>query len=416
MDRDSLNNTNEYSGSAGGNTNQQDGFVQLLRAYEEDQANGRISEPAAAGRQTEDTEETYNEYLNEGYGEYTDAAYRDHSYAPDYEDVSSAWRQDAAEDPDEQAYAAYVENRKKPGRKRRRPPRMVTFGILCLCIVLAAVTGALSSIAVMQHYTADTGSEPARVQPEGTHAGMGAICSTIVEANTLGTADGNSQTVTADVSDADTAQQTTTNASVIKSIMDSVVCIKTEMTVDTFYGPMSAGGAGSGVIISEDGYIVTCAHVVSGASKIEVQDSENNTYEAALLASNNEMDLALLKIDASGLIPAVLGDSDSYSAGDQIYVVGNPLGNFVLSVSQGIISGLDRQANIDGNMMRLTQVDAAVNPGNSGGGLFDGQGRLIGIVNAKNTGIDVEGMGFAIPIDTVRDVLRVMMQRTKLEF
>ena len=97
-------------------------------------------------------------------------------------------------------------------------------------------------------------------------------------------------------------------------------------------------------------------------------------------------------------------------------MVGNPLGNFVLSVSQGIISGLDRQANIDGNMMRLTQVDAAVNPGNSGGGLFDGQGRLIGIVNAKNTGIDVEGMGFAIPIDTVRDVLRVMMQRTKLEF
>jgi serine protease Do len=96
-------------------------------------------------------------------------------------------------------------------------------------------------------------------------------------------------------------------------------------------------------------------------------------------------------------------------------VVGNPLGNFVLSVSQGIISGVDRQADIEGNIMNLTQVDAAVNPGNSGGGLFDSQGRLIGIVNAKNTGIDVEGMGFAIPIDTVREVLDMMLQRTDLK-
>ena len=243
---------------------------------------------------------------------------------------------------------------------------------------------------------------------------MGPICSTILELNQMQQAAG-SRPVTAEAGDTSAVQQTSTNAGVIKGIMDSVVCIKTEVTVNTFYGPMSAGGAGSGVIISENGYIVTCAHVIKDASKIEVQDSADNTYEATLIASSDKMDLALLKIDADGLTPAVLGDSDTYSAGDQIYVVGNPLGNFVLSVSQGIISGVDRQADIEGNIMNLTQVDAAVNPGNSGGGLFDSQGRLIGIVNAKNTGIDVEGMGFAIPIDTVREVLDMMLQRTDLK-
>jgi serine protease Do len=251
--------------------------------------------------------------------------------------------------------------------------------------------------------------------PAGTHAGMGAISATIVEASLQQAAETMPvETADAEQEGADIEQTATTNAGVIKTIMDSVVCIKTTGSVSTFYGPMDASGAGSGVIISQDGYIVTCAHVISNATKIEVQDSEDNVYQASLLAYSDKMDLALLKIDAEGLTPAVLGDSASYSAGDPIYVVGNPLGNFVLSVSQGIISGVDRRANIEGNEMRLTQVDAAVNPGNSGGGLFDSQGRLIGIVNAKNAGIDVEGMGFAIPIDTVREVLKAMLQRTDL--
>ena len=292
---------------------------------------------------------------------------------------------------------------------------MVTMGILCLCIVLAADTGAVSGIAVMQHYAP---AQPVAEQPQmpaGTHAGMGAISATIVEASLQQAAETMPvETADAEQEGADIEQTATTNAGVIKTIMDSVVCIKTTGSVSTFYGPMDASGAGSGVIISEDGYIVTCAHVISNATKIEVQDSEDNVYQASLVAYSDKMDLALLKIDAEGLTPAVLGDSASYSAGDPIYVVGNPLGNFVLSVSQCIISGVDRRANIEGNEMRLTQVDAAVNPGNSGGGLFDSQGRLIGIVNAKNAGIDVEGMGFAIPIDTVREVLKAMLQRTDL--
>jgi|GEM_PF-6071418 len=363
----------------------------------------------SATRHAPDPEEAYKVYLEDAYSEYTDDAYEDPEEGPAFADVNSAWQEADA------AYGVQPQVRKK-ARKRRRPPRMVTMGILCLCIVLAAVTGAVSGIAVMQHYAPEQPVAEQPQMPAGTHAGMGAISATIIEADLQQAADDAAQTAAADAAQTenDVMQTTTSDANVIKTIMDSVVCIKTTGTVSTFYGPMDASGAGSGVIISEDGYIVTCAHVISNASKIEVQDSSDRVYEAALVASSEKMDLALLKIDAEGLTPAALGDDASYSAGDQIYVVGNPLGNFVLSVSQGIISGVDRRANIEGNEMRLTQVDAAVNPGNSGGGLFDSQGRLIGIVNAKNAGIDVEGMGFAIPIDTVRDVLEVMLQRTNI--
>jgi S1-C subfamily serine protease len=361
-----------------------------------------------ATRHAPDPEQAYKAYLEDAYSEYTDDAYEGPEEGPAFADVDSA-RQEA-----DAAYGVQPQMQKK-ARKRKRPPRMVTMGILCLCIVLAAVTGAVSGIAVMQHYAP---AQPVAEQPQmpaGTHAGMGAISATIVEASLQQAAETMPvETADAEQEGADIEQTATTNAGVIKTIMDSVVCIKTTGSVSTFYGPMDASGAGSGVIISEDGYIVTCAHVISNATKIEVQDSEDNVYQASLVAYSDKMDLALLKIDAEGLTPAVLGDSASYSAGDPIYVVGNPLGNFVLSVSQGIISGVDRRANIEGNEMRLTQVDAAVNPGNSGGGLFDSQGRLIGIVNAKNAGIDVEGMGFAIPIDTVREVLKAMLQRTDL--
>ena len=372
----------------------------------------------SATRHAPTPEQAYRSYLEDAYSEYKDDSYDGPDDGPDFAAVNSAWQQEEEQTGQDaasaQTYAAQPASGKKR-KRRRRPPRMVTMGILCLCIVLAAVTGAVSAVAVMQHYAPEQQTAQPQM-PAGTHYGMGAISATIVETSLQQAEEDASQTAAAEAeqNEATIVQTTTTDANVIKTVMDSVVCIKTTGSVSTFYGPMSTSGAGSGVIISEDGYIVTCAHVVSDASKIEVQDSSDRVYEAALIASSEKMDLALIKIDAEGLTPATLGESDTYSAGDQIYVVGNPLGNFVLSVSQGIISGVDRQANIEGNTMRLTQVDAAVNPGNSGGGLFDSQGRLIGIVNAKNSGIDVEGMGFAIPIDTVREVLEVMLQRTHI--
>lgn len=167
----------------------------------------------------------------------------------------------------------------------------------------------------------------------------------------------------------------------------------------------AGGSVGTGVIMSEDGYIVTNHHVIEGATSILVRTRSGDEYSAELIGSDEQSDLAVLKIDASGLIPAVLGDSTKLEVGDLAVVIGNPLGELGGTVTSGIISALDREVSIDGQMMTLMQTDAAVNPGNSGGGLFDANGDLVGIINAKSSGDNVEGLGFAIPISNATDII-----------
>lgn len=169
-------------------------------------------------------------------------------------------------------------------------------------------------------------------------------------------------------------------------------------------------GAGSGVILTSDGLIATNNHVIADAQSITVRLSTGETYEASLIGTDETSDLAVIKIDASGLPAATLGTSSSLAAGDLAVAIGNPLGELGGTVTDGIISALDREIIIDGESMTLLQTNAAINPGNSGGGLFDSQGSLIGIVNAKSTGDDVEGLGFAIPIDTARPILEQLIQ------
>ena len=164
-------------------------------------------------------------------------------------------------------------------------------------------------------------------------------------------------------------------------------------------------GFGSGVIISKDGYIVTNHHVIENATSILVRTRSGDEYNAQLIGSDQQSDLAVLKIDASGLTPAVLGDSTKLEVGDLAVVIGNPLGELGGTVTSGIISALDREVTIDGQVMTLMQTDAAVNPGNSGGGLFDANGDLVGIINAKSSGNNVEGLGFAIPISNATDII-----------
>ncbi|MCL2708077.1 MAG: trypsin-like peptidase domain-containing protein [Defluviitaleaceae bacterium] len=186
---------------------------------------------------------------------------------------------------------------------------------------------------------------------------------------------------------------------------DSVVEIYTESVVSS--GRMRqfvTEGAGSGVIISADGYIVTNNHVVGDSRKITVRLKNGEDYEAELIGRDGKTDLAVVKIVASGLRPAVYGDSDSLVAGEGAVAIGNPLGKLGGSITEGIISALGRSIEIDGHMMTLLQTSAAVNPGNSGGGLFNGRGELIGIVNAKSSGSDIEGIGFAIPINIAKEI------------
>ena len=208
-----------------------------------------------------------------------------------------------------------------------------------------------------------------------------------------------------------------TTSQVSEMVSPSVVVITTEQVVYSqwsWYGQNQVeSGAGSGVIISSDGYILTCAHVVSGASQITVTIGDTD-YTATVVGEDDTSDVAVLKIDATGLTPATVGDSDSLSVGDSVLAVGNPLGELGGTVTSGIVSALNRIVTIQGtsstNTMSLIQMDATVSPGNSGGGLFNMNGELIGLVNAKSSSSDAEGLGFAIPINDAIQVAQDLLE------
>ena len=183
------------------------------------------------------------------------------------------------------------------------------------------------------------------------------------------------------------------------AVSPTVVQITTEYTVENFWMQQTATGAGSGVIISADGTIVTNHHVVENATRVKVILSTGDEYDAALVASDAQTDIAVLKIEAADLPYAVIGNSDDLVVGQEVVAVGNPLGELGGTVTNGIISALERQITVEDYTMTLLQTNTAINPGNSGGGLFDAAGKLIGIVNAKYSDSGVEGLGFAIPIN-----------------
>ena len=192
------------------------------------------------------------------------------------------------------------------------------------------------------------------------------------------------------------------------AVADSVVEITTELiTPGSFLNSYVSEGAGSGVIISENGFIVTNHHVIEGASNIVVRLTDGSEYRATLVGSDKTADLAVLKI-ATGEKPltyAKLGCSADLVVGEDVIAIGNPLGELGGTLTTGIISATERNIIVDGVEMTLLQTNAAINPGNSGGGLFNMAGELVGIVNAKMAGEDVEGLGFAIPIDYAYGVI-----------
>lgn len=198
-----------------------------------------------------------------------------------------------------------------------------------------------------------------------------------------------------------------TTEQIAEKTAGSVVEITTEvMKTGSFSQQYIESGAGSGVIVSENGYIITNNHVIDGASKITVTLKNGKSYTATLVGTASPViDVALLKIEESGLTPVVFGDSDSIKVGEKAVVIGNPLGQLGGTVTDGIVSALNRDLSIDGVSMNLLQTNAAINPGNSGGGMFNSKGELIGLIVAKSTGSEVEGLGFAIPSNQVTDVL-----------
>ena len=193
---------------------------------------------------------------------------------------------------------------------------------------------------------------------------------------------------------------------IYEDVSESVVEITTESVErGGFMGQYISSGAGSGVVYSEDGYLITNNHVIDGANKITVRLKNGEKFEAELIAKDSRSDIALLKIEKTGLKPISFGDSDQIITGQLAVAMGNPLGELGGTITEGIISALDREIVIDNETMTLLQTTAAINPGNSGGGLFDAQGHLIGLVNAKTSGSNIEGLGFAIPSNIVKEVV-----------
>ena len=170
-------------------------------------------------------------------------------------------------------------------------------------------------------------------------------------------------------------------------------------------GQQAQLGSGSGIILTSDGYIVTCKHVIDGAETITVILNDDTEHEAKLIGSDSRTDLAVLKIEATGLVPATLGDSDMLTVGEDVIAIGNPLGELRGTATSGIVSALSREVTVGSMDMSLIQTDAAISPGNSGGGLFNASGSLIGIVNAKASGSNSEGLGFAIPVSDVKTII-----------
>lgn len=188
--------------------------------------------------------------------------------------------------------------------------------------------------------------------------------------------------------------------------VNSVVAIVSTKRVSESDKVAQSTAAGTGFIITEDGYIVTNHHVIDGATKITVILHNGTEYVASLVGSDANNDLAVVKINAAHLDPVTMGSSSQMQVGDQVLAIGNALGEFTASLTVGYISGMDRNVSTDGTVINMIQTDAAINSGNSGGPLFNARGEVIGITTAKysgtsSSGASIEGIGFAIPLDDV---------------
>ncbi|MBQ9045243.1 MAG: trypsin-like peptidase domain-containing protein [Oscillospiraceae bacterium] len=196
-----------------------------------------------------------------------------------------------------------------------------------------------------------------------------------------------------------------------------VVGITTEVTATNFFGQTSSSAvAGTGFIIREDGYILTNNHVVAyavqGGYDVTVVTYDGTEYDAKIVGADEGNDIAVLKIDAEGLNPVTFADSDSIAVGDTVYAVGNPLGELDFTMTTGLVSALDRTITTDESYVPINmfQIDAAVNPGNSGGPVYNAAGQVIGVVTAKTSATGVEGLGFAVPANDAVNIANELME------
>ena len=329
-------------------------------------------EQQSSGGYSGDTDRVNGEYhYKNGY---TQKIYSDAHYVPENENTVPP--------------RYYTPPEKPVKAPKEKKPHGKWVKALCLCLV-CALLGGVCGAGIM------AGSMNSRI----------AAVEQMLEEQTKGT-----QSIGSQTSSTPAPVSTTTAAKPVAAIYDQacneVVGITTEVTYTNFFGQTSSSAvSGSGFIVSPDGYILTNYHVIEYAYKgnyaITVMLHDGTRYEASIVGVEDCNDIAVLKIDASGLDPVTFGDSDKLSVGDDVYAVGNPLGELEFSMTTGHVSALDRLITTDesSEAINMFQIDAAVNSGNSGGPVYNANGEVVGIVTAKYSDTGVEGLGFAIPIN-----------------
>ncbi|MDY2808353.1 MAG: trypsin-like peptidase domain-containing protein [Oscillospiraceae bacterium] len=228
--------------------------------------------------------------------------------------------------------------------------------------------------------------------------------------------EGSRETSVINIAQIDTSKEMTP-AEVYAQNVNSTVGIRTSITTNYWGYQTQAAAAGSGFILSADGYILTNYHVVEDSNSITVSLYDGTEYDATLVGCDESNDIAVLKIDAEGLTPVVLGDSDNLNVGDQVVAIGNPLGELTFSLTTGVVSALNREVTLSSNVtMNLIQTDCAINSGNSGGALFNLYGEVVGITNAKysssssSSEASIDNIGFAIPLNHVKNIVKSIIE------
>ena len=218
------------------------------------------------------------------------------------------------------------------------------------------------------------------------------------------------------------SSKTLSAAEVYAANVNSTVGIVTSAVTTNFWGQRTtSAAAGSGFLFTDDGYILTNYHVVQGADSVTVSTYDGTKYDAKIIGFDESNDVAVLKIDAEGLTPVVIGNSDQLNVGDSVVAIGNPLGELTFSLTSGTVSALDREVTMSsGISMELIQTDCAINSGNSGGALFNMHGEVVGITNAKysgssGSGASIDNIAFAIPINDVYSIVTRIIAKGYIE-
>ena len=361
------------------------------------------------GSESVNTNTSANNAVNStnAYGTYHNAQYPTNNTPAYTWNAQSAPQQNAPVQPNGQPvyYGVPVHQPQKQPKPKKHGSK---FGLKLLAVVLCC---AITSAAALGVFVAMIQNGVINVQSSEASSNAAFTISRVVNGDTGSDTSTSSDGTVSAMSDQDIAAKLT----------PSVVCIQNYqvtqnygfMQTDTSDSSVSPASEGSGIIMSEDGYIITNAHVVEGATSLKVMTSDGETYEAQLIGSDTVTDLAVVKIDATGLTAAEFGSSEDLRVADKVMAIGNPGGHELSSsVTIGYVSALNRAIanNTTGYTMEYIQTDAAINPGNSGGALINKYGQVVGINSAKISATGYEGLGFAIPIDTAQPIISDLIQ------